>query len=70
MAWKGVVCVLNLLYYIIVPSYLQVIERTILSDPPAKLCVAVRTGIGGDAPHMFVQGGKHRRRATRYTGTK
>ena len=32
--------------------------------------VAVRTGMGGDAPHMLVQGGKHERGATRYTCTK
>ena len=35
-----------------------------------SLRVAVRTGKGGDAPHMLVQGGKHGRGATRYTGTK
>ena len=32
--------------------------------------VAVRTKTGRDKPHMLVQGGKHRRVATRYTGTK
>ena len=32
--------------------------------------VVVRTGTGGDAPQMLVQGGKHGRGATGYTGTK
>ena len=35
-----------------------------------KQRVAVRTETVGDAPHMLVQGVKHRRGATRYTGTK
>ena len=32
--------------------------------------VDVRKGTGGDAPHMIVQGDKHGRVSTRYTGTK
>ena len=35
-----------------------------------SLRVAVRTKTGGDTPHMLVQGGKHGRGATKYTGTK
>ena len=37
---------------------------------PQKKRVAVITGTGGDASHILVQGGKHGRVTTRYTGTK